>query len=178
MIWDDSDDEPVAGPSCAWPRARESVLTKLRRWVQTMRLLFFGLVMITSSAAAQMPGRSGLASEVACRAGEPYVASEDSIGAAAYGISRDETLLHEAAHVKQLAGACEATLHRWALDPIARLEAEVEATCIGLTIYPPAWQKRRRYAAERVLFDLYARLIPTSAGPPFGVIHAAFERWC
>lgn len=139
------------------------------------------LALVPASAAGQglEEDTRHLASEVACRGGQPYVARSDSIQAAEYGISRDETLLHEAVHLKQLDGACEATLARWVMDPMARLEAEVEATCIGLQAVPQGKERERaRYRRERVLFDVYARLIPTSAGPPFGVVSALFERWC
>ena len=52
MRWDDEDDTPMMGPSCRYPRRRESVFTKLRRWWQAMAVLFFLLLLATSCADA------------------------------------------------------------------------------------------------------------------------------
>jgi hypothetical protein len=121
--------------------------------------------------------RPHLASEISCEQGRPVKAPFDS-SAVIWGVSQPENDLHEAVHLHQLEAACDSTLAHWQRDPIARLEAEVEATCAGFVAIPPERRRMRRKEAQQVLFELYGDLIPIDAGPPFGVIYAAFDRWC
>lgn len=121
--------------------------------------------------------RPHLASEISCDQGRPVRAPFDS-SAVIWGVTAPENDLHEAVHLHQLEAACDATLARWQRDPIARLDAEVEATCAGFVAIPPERRLMRRKEAQKVLFELYGDLIPIDAGPPFGVIYAAFDRWC
>jgi hypothetical protein len=168
-------------------RRDSSLLDRLRALVTTWLPWWALALAIAPPAQAQegavleRHGTSHLASEMACVAGRPYASPGDSVAAATLGITRDETLLHEAVHRKQLAEGpvpCEGMLRMWGRDPLARLDAEVEATCVGLQAYPDtARRARRKRDAIRVVFDLYARLLPVD-GPPLAPIYDAFERWC
>lgn len=129
------------------------------------------------SLGAQSPPTAGaLAGQITCQEGQPRVTPYDR-RAAEYGISAEENALHEATHLQQLTGACDSTLAAWARDPVARLEAEVEATCAGFAAVPITRRRARRGDAMRVLFALYGPSLPASP-PPFEVVYDAFDRWC
>lgn len=128
------------------------------------------------SAGAPMRGARAYIGEVSCDAeNRPVPALPPADSTTRHGIARAETIRHEAAHVGQLLADCRGTLELWRRNPVARLDAEVQATCIGISpvVYADTAQRsRRRNDARVALSMLYGVAVS------FGQIYEAFERWC
>lgn len=130
------------------------------------------------------PSSRAFVGEVTCNeAGEPDARYLDSllIEQHAIEIDRAETLRHEAVHLAQLTSDCRSTMARWVVDPAARLEAEIEATCGGIRTYSdPARRAKREEMSRGVLAMLYAgEALPV--GPDttnYGYIWSRFDHWC
>lgn len=111
--------------------------------------------------------------ETRCAAGRPVTTPLSDSALERHGLTRQENVRHEAAHWMQLAANCESVMAVWATNPSARMDAEVQATCIGIAWYPDATHRsRRRNDARTMLMMLFGPLI----GP--GAVYEAFERWC
>jgi len=89
-----------------------------------------------------MPRDSGYTAEVRCINGLPHPHYEADT--TLHGIARAETVKHETTHVMQLLGGCDSIMAMWARDTFVRLDAEIQATCKGLTVYQDSTTRARR----------------------------------
>jgi hypothetical protein len=80
---------------------------------------------------------------------------------------------HETMHVAQMMAGCDSTLAVWARDTVAKIEAEVQATCAGLEVYADS---SRRAAREREAVQTLGLLYPKTMVS--GQLYSAFTRWC
>ena len=126
-------------------------------------------LLLASPLAAQSP-TVGMAGEVTCRQGIPVALATMSRFT---GLARDENRIHEAVHLKQFRDDCEATRLRWQMDPLFRLNLEVEAYCVGVEVYADtAYRTRRRGDELRMLSYLWGSEVG------FEDIYAALDEWC